>query len=184
MNFKDKSQSLAEKMNRLTAKFADNLETAEEMVLTGDDIVEYVEEKTQDIQLYEEAGMPAVEIINLNNMVEDFRYVRETLRENTDNGRRVLNSVTLDLLDGDDDKRASLIMSFAELNKAVADNMKLYIQSYKEISNVLLNLDKIKKAEKANAPQTINNTLNINSTETISTVDLIKRLTNKGDKNV
>jgi hypothetical protein len=178
MDFKEKSESLAEKMNRLTAKFADNIETAEEMVLTGDDIVEYVEEKTQDVQLYSEQ-LPVAEIINLNNLVNDFQFVRETLRENTENGRRVLNSVTLDLLDTEDDKRASLIMSFAELNKAIADNMKLYIQGYKEISNVLLNLDKIQKAENAGAPQTINNTLNINSTETISTVDLIKRLTQK-----
>lgn len=178
MDFKEKSESLAEKMNRLTAKFADNIETAEEMVLTGDDIVEYVEEKTQDVQLYSEQ-LPVAEIINLNNLVNDFQFVRETLRENTENGRRVLNSVTLDLLDTEDDKRASLIMSFAELNKAIADNMKLYIQGYKEISNVLLNLDKIQKAEKDEKPQTINNTLNINSTETISTVDLIKRLTQK-----
>lgn len=178
MDFKEKSESLAEKMNRLTAKFADNIETAEEMVLTGDDIVEYVEEKTQDVQLYSEQ-LPVAEIINLNNLVNDFQFVRETLRENTENGRRVLNSVTLDLLDTEDDKRASLIMSFAELNKAIADNMKLYIQGYKEISNVLLNLDKIQKAEKVEQPHTINNTLNINSTETISTVDLIKRLTQK-----
>ena len=178
MDFKEKSESLAEKMNRLTAKFADNIETAEEMVLTGDDIIEYVEEKTQDVQLYSEQ-LPVAEIINLNNLVNDFQFVRETLRENTENGRRVLNSVTLDLLDTEDDKRASLIMSFAELNKAIADNMKLYIQGYKEISNVLLNLDKIQKTEKDEKPHTINNTLNINSTETISTVDLIKRLTQK-----
>lgn len=176
MDFKDKSQSLADKMNRLTAKFADNIGTAEEMVLTGDDIVEYVEEKTQDVQLYEENTLIATEIINLSNMVDDFKYVRETLKENTDNGRRVLNSITLDLLDSDDDKRAGLVMSFAELNTAIANNMKLYMLAYKEISNVLLNLDKIKKAEKADAPQTINNTLNINSPEVISTVDLIKKL--------
>lgn len=177
MDFKDKSQSLAEKMNRLTEKFAENMDTASEMVLTGDDIVEYVEEKTQDIKLYAGAEIMAAEIINLNNMVEDFKYVRETLKENTDNGRRVLNSITLDLLDSDDEKRAGLVMSFAELNTAIANNMKLYMLAYKEISNVLLNLDKIKKAEQADGPQTINNTLNINSTETISTVDLIKRLT-------
>mgnify|MGYP000662077324 FL=1 len=177
MDFKDKSKSLAEKMNRLTEKFAENMDTAGEMVLTGDDIIEYVEEKTQDIQLYAGAELMAAEIINLNNMVEDFKYVRETLKENTDNGRRVLNSITLDLLDSDDEKRASLIMSFAELNTAIANNMKLYMIAYKEISVVLLNLDKIKKAEEPKSPQTINNTLNINATETISTVDLIKRLT-------
>lgn len=179
MDFKDKSESLAQKMNRLTAKFAENIDTAEEMVLTGDDVYEMVEAKTQDIKLYEESGLLSAEIINLQNMVDDFKYVRETLKENTDNGRRVLNAVTLDLLDSDDDKRASLILSFAELNKAIADNMKLYIQGYKEISNVLLNLDKIKKAEKAESPQTINNTMNINTTETISTVELIKQLQNK-----
>jgi hypothetical protein len=179
MDYKEKSESLAEKMNRLTAKFAENIDTAEEMVLTGTDIVDYVEEKTQDIKLYQDSGIPATDIINLVQMIDDFKYVRETLKENTDNGRRVLNSVTLDLLDGDDDKRASLIMSFAELNRAVADNIKLYIQSYKDISAVLLNLDKIKKAEKADTPQTINNTLNISTTETISTVDLIKKLTSK-----
>lgn len=178
MDFKDKSQSLAEKMNRLTEKFTENMETANEMVLTGDDIIEYVEEKTQDVQLYTGGELMAAEIINLNNMVEDFKYVRETLKENTDNGRRVLNSITLDLLDSDDEKRAGLVMSFAELNTAIANNMKLYMLAYKEISNVLLNLDKIKKAEtETGGAKTINNTLNINSTETISTVDLIKRLT-------
>jgi hypothetical protein len=179
MDFKDKSESLAAKMNRLTEKFTANIETAEEMVLTGDDVYEMVETKTQDIQLYEEGVLVSAEIINLQTMVDDFKYVRETLKENTDNGRRVLNSITLDLLDSDDDKRAGLIMSFAELNTAIANNMKLYMLAYKEISNVLLNLDKIKKAEKADVPTTINNTLHINSTETISTVDLIKRLTNK-----
>jgi hypothetical protein len=174
MDFKEKSESLADKMNKLTEKFTENLDVAEDLEITGSDIIDFVQEKTQDIQLYEES-LPATEIIRLQTLVEDFKYVRETLKENTDNGRRVLNSVTLDLLDSDDDKRASLIMSFAELNKAVADNMKLYIQSYKEISNVLLNLDKIKKMENP-TPDTVNNTLNINTTEAINTVDLIKKL--------
>jgi hypothetical protein len=178
LNIKDKSESLAKKMNQLTEKLVDNLDIADEMVLTGDDIVEFVDEKTQDIELFETDEL-IPEVISLNNMVEDFKYVRETLKENTDNGRRVLNSVTYDLLDSDDDKRASLIMSFAELNKAVADNMKLYISSYKEISNVLLNLDKIKKS-KIDQPKTVNNTLNI-TTEAVSTVDLIKKLSEGKD---
>jgi hypothetical protein len=177
MDFKDKSESLAEKMNKLTAKFSENIDTAEDMTIVGEDIIDHIEEKTQEIELFSE-DVNVSEIINLNNMVDDFKFVRETLKENTQNGRRVLNSVTLDLLDSDDDKRASLILSFAELNKAVADNMKLYIGAYKEISNVLLNIDKINK-NKQNSPNTVNNTVNINSTESISTVDLIKKL--KGD---
>lgn len=146
MSIQDKSDKLAEKMNNITAKFSDNLESADELVLTGDDVLASVEEKTQDIKLYSEDN-DVSEIINLRNMVSDFKFVRETLKENTTNARRVLSAVTLDLLDSDDDKRASLIMSFAELNKAVADNMKLYIVSYKEISKTLLNLDKLRSEQ-------------------------------------
>jgi hypothetical protein len=171
MDFKDKAESLAEKMNKLSEKF----ELADEMTLTGSDIIEFVEEKTESIELFSDDISPT-EIINLQNMVDDFKYVRDTLKETTDNGRRVLNSVTLDLLDSEDDKRATLILSFAELNKAVGDNMKLYMQSYKDISTVLLNIDKIKKSVEKDSPKTINNTVNVNTIEPISTVDLIKKL--------
>lgn len=181
MDFKDKSDSLAAKMNRLTEKFTENLDTAEELTVTGEDVIEYIEEKTQEIDLYSDS-LPATEIINLQNLVDDFKYVRETLKENTDNGRRVLNSITLDLLDSDDDKRASLIMSFAELNKAIADNMKLYVQGYKEISNTLLNMDKIRKAQESEGPKTVNNNLHLHGTEAISTVDLIKKLAGNKDE--
>lgn len=176
--FKDKSQSLAEKMNKLTEKF--NL--AEELIVDSDDIVDFVQEKTTDITLYasnnlEDTSITSVDLINLNNMVDDFKYIRDTLRETTDNGRRVLNVVTIDLLDSEDDKRAELISSFAELNRAVGDNMKLYMQSYKDISTVLLNLDKIKKNEKDDKTKVnVTNNLNITNTETISTADLIKKL--------
>ena len=173
MDFKDKAESLADKMNKLSEKF----ELSTEMVLTGGDIVEFVEEKTQNISLLSEDYTPT-EIINIQNMVDDFKYVRDTLKETTENGRRVLNSITLDLLDAEDDARASLIISFAELNKAVTDNMKLYVQSYKDISTTLLNLDKIKKNE-GSTPKTINNTVNITAAEPISTVDLIRQLKGK-----
>lgn len=175
MNYKDKADSLAVKMNKLSEKF----DLAEEMAIEGDDIIEYVEEKTQDIELYRD-NLPASEIVNLENMVDDFKYIRETLKETTENGRRVLNAVTLDLLDSDDDKRAALILSFAELNKAVGDNMKLYMQSYKDISTTLLNIDKIKKNAREEGPKTINNNLNVTTSEVVSTTDLIMKL--RGDK--
>lgn len=178
LDFTDKSNSLAEKMNKLTKKF----ELAEELILDSDDIVDFVQEKTLDIELFTSTNnidpeLTSADLINLNNMVEDFKYIRDTLRETTDNGRRVLNVVTLDLLESEDDKRAQLIISFAELNRAVGDNMKLYMQSYKDISTVLLNLDKIKKAEKDDKTKVnVTNNLNITNTETISTADLIKKL--------
>jgi hypothetical protein len=178
MQYADKSNSLADKMNKITEKFSENLDTALELEVTGDDIIDYIEEKTQKIELYNDSDIPTTEIINLTNLVEDFKFVRETLRENTENGRRVMNSVTLDLMDSDlkPEKRAELITSFADLNKSIADNMKLYVQSYKEISNVLINIGKIKTAEIPEGPRTVNNNLTINSPEIVSTVDLIKKL--------
>lgn len=187
LDYSAKAQSLADKMNKLSQNF----DLADEMVIEADDIVGYVKEKTSALEtvdvdnetgLIAEEILTASEIINLSILVEDFKYIREVLKETADNGRRVLNSVTLDLLDSDDEKRASLIISFAELNRAVCDNMKLYIQSYKEISTVLLNLDKIKKNDKnsgdaknINTVGTVNN-VTINTSEQISTADLIKQL--------
>jgi len=164
-----KSESLADKMNSLTAKF----DLAEELLVDSEDLVEVIEEKTQDVKLLE---LAPTDIINLEVMTEDFKYVRETLKETTDNGRKVLKVVTLDLLDSDDDKRASLIMSFAELNKSVGDNMKLLIQSYKDLSSVLLNIDKIQKAME-HSGATVNNTINqTNYTEAVNVTELIAKM--------
>ncbi len=191
MDFTDKANALANKMNELTSKF--NL--SEEMVLAGDDIIEDVKKKTDIIDLSNkkpslkntiEAEIEpefnttlVLELINLQAMTEDFQYIRETLKETTDNGRRVLEKVTIDLLDSDEEQRASLIMSFAELNAAVGKNMSLYMDSYKQISNVLVNLDKIIKNVNSTKPvaSVVNNTqVNINSTEQISTAELLNKM--------
>lgn len=188
MDFTDKANSLANKLNELTAKF--NL--SEEMVISGEDIIEDVKKKTDIIDLSsgkakvvdadiepEFNSAIVLELVNLQAMVEDFQYIRETLKETTDNGRRVLNKVTIDLLDTEEDQRAALITSFAELNSAVGKNMSLYMDSYKQISNVLVNLDKIIKNTNSRTPtnSVVNNTqVNITSTEQISTADLLNKL--------
>lgn len=174
---KDKAQSLADKMNKLTEKF----NIAEEMEVEGGDLIEIVEEKTKTVELYEEKIAPT-SIINLEIMVDDFKFIRETLKENIQNGRRILNSVTLDLLDGDENSRPTLILSFAELNKSITDNTKQYMQSYKDISTVLLNMDKIMKVEKEmeGGAKTVNNTVNVHTTEAVSTAELIARM--KGEE--
>lgn len=185
MDFTDKANSLAKKMNELTEKF--NL--SKEMVLEGEDIIEDVKKKTDIIDLKtstiktdltiepEFNSSLVLELVNLQAMVEDFQYIRETLKETTDNGRRVLEKVTIDLLDSEDEQRASLIMSFAELNSAVGKNMSLYMDSYKQISNVLVNLDKIIKNVSKNSPSVVNNTqVNISSTEPINTAELLNKM--------
>ncbi len=187
MDFTDKANSLAKKMNELTQKF----DLSQEMVLSGDDIIEDVKKKTDMVDLSsgqvklidteiepEFCSTLVLEIVNLEAMVEDFQYIRETLKETTDNGRRVLNKVTLDLLDSDDEQRAPLITSFAELNSAVGKNMSLYMDSYKQISNVLVNLDKIIKnnSKTPTGASVVNNTQVNITTESVSTADLLNRM--------
>jgi hypothetical protein len=192
MDFTDKANSLAKKMNELTEKFS----LSEEMIISGDDIIEDVKKKTDiidlssdkpkiiptiDVEIEQEFNTALVlELVNLKAMIEDFQYIRETLKETTDNGRSVLNKVTIDLLDSDEDGRASLILSFAELNAAVGKNMSLYMDSYKLISNVLVNLDKIIKntnTKSSSGASVVNNTqVNITSTEAVSTAELLNRM--------
>ena len=192
MDFTDKANALAKKMNELTQKF----DLSSEMVISGDDIIEDVKKKTDiidlssdkpkiiptiDVEIEQEFNTSLVlELVNLKAMVEDFQYIRETLKETTDNGRSVLNKVTIDLLDSDEEGRASLILSFAELNAAVGKNMSLYMDSYKQISNVLVNLDKIIKntnSKSGTGTSVVNNTqVNITSTEAVSTAELLNRM--------
>ena len=192
MDFTDKANALAKKMNELTQKF----DLSSEMVISGDDIIEDVKKKTDiidlssdkpkiiptiDVEIEQEFNTSLVlELVNLKAMVEDFEYIRETLKETTDNGRSVLNKVTLDLLDSEDEQRAPLITSFAELNAAVGKNMQLYMESYKNISVVLGNVDKIIKNTNVRTPSgasVVNNTqVNITSTEAVSTAELLNRM--------
>lgn len=177
-----KANRLASRMNQLTEK----LGLSDELLIEADDIVECVAAKTQEIKLFagppEKSGASYADIMNLEIMVEDFQYVRETLREVTDNARRVQGAVTIDLLDTDDDKRAALVVSFAELSKAITDAQKLYVESYRHMSTTLLNLNKI-KAEKSQEDYGNVNITNNNlfTGSNMSTVELIQKL-KKGEK--
>lgn len=191
MDFKQKADSVAEKMNKITEKFKSNLDTAGEMVLTGTDIEEYVEENTKDIELYTEPDEPTIaQLVNLQNLLADFKYLRETLKENTDNGRKIINDLSVDILRNglsfyDPEggvNPAELVGAFAELNKALMENMKLYINSYKEMSNIIMNLEKIKNGElgKANVSNSINisnvNTDDDTQSAIVNVAELIKQL--------
>jgi len=167
--FKDsidkKANNLADKINNLSKKF----DIAEE--ICAEDVVEFVEEKTQEVVLHKEDYSP-IDVMTLEIMAEDFKHSRETLKETIDNGRRVLNIATLNLLDADDESKASDTMAFAELTSAVLNGIKVQSNLYREFSNVLLNIKKLSSDE---TKKNITNNVTINS-EVISTVDLIKKL--------
>jgi len=169
-NLTDKSESLASKMNKITSKLTDNLDLSEDMELCGDDIIESVESKIRSVDVFDSDSDP-MDVINLTNMVNDFSFVRDSLKENTLNGRRVLNLITADLLDSEDENRASLIVSFAELNKAVCENMKLYMTAYKDISNILININKLKQNKPIDDKSIPDGDISI-----VSSIGLLKKL--------
>lgn len=175
---KEKARGLAERIEGLS----ESLDRSDELLSEGDGVLEKAEQisdspvplkPTGGGVLHEEGSY--ADIMNLATMTDDFRFVRDTLKEVTENARRVQGSITLELLESEGEKRSSLVMSFSELSKAITDAQKLYVQSYKEMSNTLLNLDKIKQnSDRAGADPSQH--LHIHSRENISTVDLINRL--------
>ena len=99
-----------------------------------------------------------VDLINLNNLLEDFSYIRNTLKENSENGKRILNTVSNEILASDPETLSEMVASYSDLNRSLTDTMKLYLQTYKDISNIILNLEKVKQG----LSKTENN-LNINN---------------------
>jgi hypothetical protein len=166
MDIKNKVDSLSDRMDKLSKNF----DLSDELTETGNEIIDFLDEKNDDIQIYN--NLSDNEVVNLKILVDDFCYIRNTLKESTDNGRRILNIVTLDLLKDniDDDKKNKLISSFAELNSAICNNVKMYILSYRQISLTLLNIDQYKKQAIDNSEPKNKNKMNI------STTDLIKKL--------
>lgn len=152
----DKTNSLVNKINEISKKF----EIAEEV--TSDEIVDYVTEKVNNVTSFAESSsdISASDILNLTAMTQDFKFIRETLTENIKNGRRILDVVTLELLDADESTRLELITAFTELNNSIANNLKIYTTSYKEISTVLLNIDKISKNSSDSSSKTTHHTMN------------------------
>lgn len=174
-SLRDRADILAQKMNKLT----ESLDLSGELIVSGDELIELVEEKTQEVMLHHEVKADDPDyaaIMNLSAMTEDFMFVRETLREITDNARRVQGVVTLELLDADTEQRAALILSFSELSKAITDAQKLFVLSYKDMSSTLLNLNKMKKDNAPALPGVTTNNLNVYTSDPMSTADILKRL--------
>jgi hypothetical protein len=166
--------SLVNKINSLNAVFnqAENV--------CSEEIVEFIDSKTKEVELFSEDITPT-EVIKLELMVDDFKFTRETLKETVENGRKILNILTLELLESDDDStRSSLILSFAELVSSVNNSVKLLSSSYRDIANVLETTEKIRKSRLLSpAPIASKNNVYIDKllvNEQISTTDIIARL--------
>nr|DAK52359.1 MAG TPA: Terminase DNA packaging enzyme small [Caudoviricetes sp.] len=189
----EKFEHLNNKMNKITQELTKNVEISEDILTTTEELESYlVTPKSAPIegQLItgdsDNADEPvskalapvteiAADVVDVQAMIEDFCYMRAMLRETTQNSRRVLESVTEELVLSEGESRALLVSAYSELNKAQIESVKLFMQSYKEISTILVNLTKINQS---NTPHTVHttNVLNIEDQSHISSADIINRL--------
>lgn len=164
---KSKAESLSKRLNKVAASLAKQCDDAEIMDVEAGDVIEYAEAKLP-------APLDPVENINVHAMMDDFAYVRGILRENTECARRMLEHVSGNMLDEDDNITPGMLTAFSELNKSITENMKLYVSSYKDLSTALANL-------RPEQPKTTaNNTLNIinpaEKMDVTSVKDIIEKL--------
>ena len=184
----EKFEHLTQKMNKITQELAKNVEISEDILTTTEELEYYLVQpeptKPLEGQLITSAEEPetktlapvteiAADIVDVQAMIDDFCYMRAMLRETTQNSRRVLESVTEELVLSEGESRALLVSAYSELNKAQIESVKLFMQSYKEISTILVNLTKINTA---GSPTTVHTTNVLNIEDSISSADIINRL--------
>lgn len=186
----NKADKLADRLNHITEHFAEKLQDAEDLIVCSNDLEKESSDFISNISTVNGSqSLPISEykfdtnllpqILNLENMMDDVRYIRNTLKENTDLGRRLLKGISQEL---EFEPDAELLASYAQLSQTITENMRLFLACYKDISNVLLNISKLSKQDVNAGTVNVNNITigNDTSNETVqSTAELIKKLTQK-----
>lgn len=110
--------------------------------------VEVIEENTE-ISDKAETSVPEnlSGIIDLKLLVEDYKNLRNLVLANTATSKKVLDSLTIEMF-ANEVCTPEMVSSYSTLLKTINDSMKLMTNSYKEISDVLLNIHKINTIDK------------------------------------
>lgn len=163
----DGADALKDKLNKISAALADKIDTAQDITVKGDDVVKYME--NDGIAEHPDNYLDA---FNVQSLLQDFAFIRETLRDNANCGKALLSSLTTDISIMEPDELAQLVNSFAELNRSITDNLKLYIHAYKELSNMVINLQRGNSSHKSDGQEQSAVTNNI----IMSTSDILNRI--------
>ena len=184
----DTADKLAEKLNKISVKFTEQLDNAQELIVCGDDLESQATEVIKDVK-----NLPAQEyhfnldllpqILNLENMMSDVKYIRETLQENSQLGRRLLKVISQEI---EFEPNAELLASYSQLSMTITDNMRLFLSCYRDISHILINIAKLTREAQRDINTQNNIQVNIQNptAEVLNTADLIKQLSqlSKGEE--
>lgn len=110
-------------------------------------------------------------IIDLKLLVEDYKNLRNLVLANTATSKKVLDSLTIEMF-ANEVCTPEMVSSYSTLLKTINDSMKLMTNSYKEISDVLLNIHKINTIDK---PKEVK-VKNVNIISSAEVLDRLKTL--------
>lgn len=169
---KESADKLVKKMNAITEAFKDKVDSVDDLLVKTEDIIDEsssivtaeIEKTDNDIDL--------AEVLNLQNMINDVKYIRETLAECSCTGKKLLKSMATEI---EIEPDARLLEAYSALCNVINENMKLYLQCYKDMSSIVLNLSKAKSTLNPQSKEVTN--IIVDDSSTIkSTAELIKEL--------
>ena len=169
---KEKAEKIANKINSITEAFSDKLKNVDDLLVSSDDIIDQTNEVIlANIENPEPDLSNIPDILNLQNMLNDVKYIRETIKESSEAGKKLLKSMAIEI---EMEPDARLLESYSHLSAVLTENMKLFLQCYKDMSSILLNLS---KTQEKGPKQVTNITVEAdNGTEIKNTAELIKQL--------
>jgi hypothetical protein len=160
----EQAELLANKLDKLNEFFDITTSTIDEInkeVQTID---------SDDIDVFDESD----DIITIPVLKKDFNFIRETLLQTVEDGKRVINKISLEL-DVGEGSPASIISAYAELVGTVNNSLKLLSSTYKDIVDINNKLIE-KKNKKQEIKGDINFTNNIISTSVADVLSAMKRI--------
>lgn len=110
------------------------------------------------------------DIVKLELLVKDYNQMRETVLSNVEITNQVIQSLTTDMFTADS-VTPEMVSAYSSLIDTSNKSLKILTESYKNISNVLLNINKLKSKEPKETKENDNVFI-------ISTSDMIKKIKN------
>src|SRR5574344_1886827 len=122
---KDSADRLVQRMNSITEAFKDKVDDADALLVQSEDIID---ESSALVTAEIKKPSPNVnlaEVLNLQNMIDDVKYIRETLTECSSTGKKLLKSMAQEI---EIEPDARLLEGYSSLCNVINENMKLYLQ--------------------------------------------------------
>lgn len=107
-------------------------------------------------------------IIDLKVLVQDYQNLRQIVLSNSANSKKLLESLLIEIF-ANDSVDPEMIASYSQLLNTVNSSMKLLTSSYKEISNILMNIQKLNVSQK---PKEIK----VENVNILSSKEIVERL--------